>query len=46
MEEREDGALRVHFDDGAATHVDVDPVTHLWAPGLDVFKKMHQEPGE
>ena len=26
-------------------HVDVDPVAHLWAPGLDVFKKMHLEPG-
>jgi len=25
--------------------VDVDPVAHLWAPGLDVFKKMHLEPG-
>ncbi len=30
----------------AVVHVDVDPVTHLWAPGLDVFKKMHLEPGE
>ncbi len=29
----------------AVIHVDVDPVTHLWAPGLDVFKKMHLEPG-
>jgi len=29
----------------ALVHVDVDPVAHLWAPGLDVFKKMHQEPG-
>lgn len=27
-------------------HIDVDPVEHLWAPGLDVFKAMHQEPGE
>jgi acetolactate synthase-1/2/3 large subunit len=27
-------------------HVDVDPVSHMWAPGLDVFKKMHLEPGE
>lgn len=25
-------------------HVDVDPVDHLWAPGLDVFKAMHLEP--
>ncbi len=29
----------------AVIHVDVDPVAHLWAPGLDVFKKMHLEPG-
>ena len=28
----------------AVIHVDVDPVEHLWAPGLDVFKAMHQEP--
>ena len=26
-------------------HVDVDPVEHMWAPGLDVFKAMHVEPG-
>ncbi len=25
-------------------HVDVDPVKHLWAPNLMVFKKMHEEP--
>ncbi len=25
-------------------HVDVDPVKHLWAPGLLNFKAMHQEP--
>ncbi len=30
----------------AVVHVDVDPVAHLWAPGLDVFKKMHLEPEE
>jgi acetolactate synthase-1/2/3 large subunit len=29
----------------AVVHVDVDPVDHMWAPGLDVFKAMHQEPG-
>ncbi len=29
----------------AVIHVDVDPVAHMWAPGLDVFKKMHLEPG-
>jgi len=28
----------------AVVHVDVDPVAHLWVPGLDVFKKMHLEP--
>lgn len=26
-------------------HVDVDRVEHMWAPGLDVFKAMHNEPG-
>jgi acetolactate synthase I/II/III large subunit len=25
-------------------HVDVDPVRHMWAPGLATFKRMHQEP--
>jgi acetolactate synthase-1/2/3 large subunit len=29
----------------AVIHVDVDPVKHMWAPGLQNFKKMHQEPG-
>jgi acetolactate synthase-1/2/3 large subunit len=29
----------------AVIHVDVDPVKHMWAPGLLHFKKMHQEPG-
>jgi acetolactate synthase I/II/III large subunit len=29
----------------AVIHVDVDPVDHMWAPGLDIFKAMHQEPG-
>jgi len=28
----------------AVIHVDVDPVEHLWAPGLDVFQAMHREP--
>ena len=28
----------------AVVHVDVDPVSHLWAPGLDTFKAMHVEP--
>jgi acetolactate synthase-1/2/3 large subunit len=25
-------------------HVDVDPTAHLFAPGLQYFKDMHQEP--
>jgi len=29
----------------AVVHVDVDPVQHMWAPGLVHFKKMHKEPG-
>jgi len=28
----------------AVVHVDVDNVAHMWAPGLQSFKKMHQEP--
>jgi acetolactate synthase-1/2/3 large subunit len=28
----------------AVIHVDVDPVKHMWAPGLLHFKKMHEEP--
>jgi len=28
----------------AVVHVDVDPMMHLFAPGLQVFKEMHQEP--
>lgn len=28
----------------SVVHVDVDRTEHLWAPGLDVFKAMHQEP--
>jgi acetolactate synthase-1/2/3 large subunit len=28
----------------AVIHVDVDPVKHMWAPGLLKFKEMHQEP--
>jgi acetolactate synthase-1/2/3 large subunit len=39
-------ALRRSLDSGrcAVIHVDVDPVKHLWAPGLRAFKKMHEEP--
>ena len=28
----------------AVIHIDVDPVKHMWAPGLIHFKKMHEEP--
>ena len=28
----------------AVIHVDVDPVTHMWAPRLRAFKDMHAEP--
>ena len=31
-------------DTCAVIHVDVDPVKHMWAPGLLHFKNMHQEP--
>ncbi len=40
-------ALQHAIDCGGAAviHVDVDPVKHMWAPGLIHFKKMHEEPG-
>jgi acetolactate synthase-1/2/3 large subunit len=40
------GALERAAGSGTAAviHVDVDPVDHLWSPGLDVFKAMHLEP--
>jgi acetolactate synthase-1/2/3 large subunit len=28
----------------ALVHVDVNPTTHMWAPGLMHFKSMHEEP--
>jgi acetolactate synthase-1/2/3 large subunit len=39
-------ALQRSVESGRAAviHVDVDPVEHLWSPGLDVFKAMHLEP--
>ncbi|MCO5155441.1 MAG: thiamine pyrophosphate-binding protein [Aquamicrobium sp.] len=39
-------ALGRALDSGGAAviHVDVDPVKHMWAPGLIHFKKMHEEP--
>jgi acetolactate synthase-1/2/3 large subunit len=39
-------ALKRALDSGgpAVVHVDVDPVKHMWAPGLVHFKDMHQEP--
>ncbi len=41
-----EAALRRAVDSGkcAVVHVDVDPVKHMWAPGLIHFKKMHEEP--
>jgi acetolactate synthase-1/2/3 large subunit len=40
------GALERAIASGgpAVVHVDVDPVKHMWAPGLMHFKDMHQEP--
>jgi acetolactate synthase-1/2/3 large subunit len=40
------GALERAIASGGAAvvHVDVDPVKHMWAPGLMHFKDMHQEP--
>ncbi len=40
-------ALRRSVESGkpAVIHVDVDPVTHMWAPKLRAFKDMHSEPG-
>ena len=42
-----DGALQRCIDSGkpSVVHVDVDPNMHLFAPGLQEFKAMHQEPG-
>ncbi len=41
------GAIKRSLDSGLCSviHVDVDPVNHMWAPGLDIFKAMHAEPG-
>jgi acetolactate synthase I/II/III large subunit len=40
------GALERALKSGkcAVLHVDVDPVEHIWAPGFETFKAMHQEP--
>ncbi len=35
----------LEHDGCTVIHVDVNRDTHLWAPGLMHFKKMHQEPG-
>jgi acetolactate synthase-1/2/3 large subunit len=42
-----EAALRRCIDSGkpSVVHVDVDPNMHLFAPGLQEFKAMHQEPG-
>jgi acetolactate synthase-1/2/3 large subunit len=39
-------ALRACLEAGkcAVLQVEVDPVKHLWAPGLRDFKRLHQEP--
>ena len=39
-------AIQRSLDSGkcAVIHCDVDPVKHMWAPGLKYFKDMHQEP--
>ncbi len=39
-------AVQRALENGGAgvIHVDVDPVKHMWAPGLIHFKKMHEEP--
>lgn len=39
-------ALQRSLDYGKCSviHCDVDPVKHMWAPGLKYFKDMHQEP--
>ncbi|GIX42004.1 MAG: acetolactate synthase large subunit [Leptospiraceae bacterium] len=34
----------LNFSHCSVIHVDVDPVKHMWAPGLIDFKKMHLEP--
>jgi acetolactate synthase-1/2/3 large subunit len=31
-------------DGPCVIHVDVDPLKHMWAPALQTFKKMHDEP--
>jgi acetolactate synthase-1/2/3 large subunit len=42
-----EAALRRCVESGkpSVIHVDVDPNMHLFAPGLQEFKAMHQEPG-
>jgi acetolactate synthase-1/2/3 large subunit len=42
-----DAAIQRCIDSGkpSVVHVDVDPNMHLFAPGLQEFKAMHQEPG-
>lgn len=40
------GALKRCLDSNrpSVIHIDVDPLKHMWAPALQVFKKMHEEP--
>jgi len=41
-----DAAIQRSIDIGRCSviHVDVNPVKHMWAPGLKYFKDMHAEP--
>ena len=43
-----EAALERSVDSGgpAVIHLDVDRAEHMWAPGVEVFKAMHLEPGE
>ena len=44
--EQLENALRTSISVGKCTviHTEVDPVKHMWAPGLRYFKDMHAEP--
>ena len=41
-----ENALKTSIEVGKCTviHAEVDPVKHMWAPGLRYFKDMHAEP--
>ena len=45
LKQLEEALKRALEADGCTViHVDVDPVKHMWAPGLKHFKDMHLEP--